>query len=470
MPRHARLIASFGLLTLAWAPGSGTGCLSVAAGACSSDEDCGGGQMCSSGVCEDDGNDAVRIVSFSARPSTVPAGGSVTVAWETRNATSCSLSPAAGVVPRVGDFTTSIVETTTFELSCEGVAGPASSSATVSVLATDAGVVDGGPSADGGALDDDAGPLPADAGSDDGGPSDDDAGVHGGAPDAGPADAGVDLPPPLPRSCSDLRVGQGVSVDGLYLLDPDGADGDAPFEAWCDMTTDGGGWTLVLKVDGEKTTFRYENQIWTNENLLNESAPGLDTTEAKLPGYLSLPVDGVRVVLRDPSGTLRGLRIPLKGESLRDVVAADGDLTDEGTDAWLGLLDGADLQQSCVLEGVNAGGGLSGFASARVRLGAVGDDAQNCETPGTWIGVGGGTHPASCTTLLGSYTAGNMVGCSPGGVNDIPAFATVWVRDEDFTDLPSLSSCTAHLEAGRTVSGLYPSTTPAALSRSSATW
>lgn len=232
------------------------------------------------------------------------------------------------------------------------------------------------------------------------------------------------------KQLAELDLGDTLD-DGVYELDADADGPSAPYDAFCNMTRDGGGWTLVLKSDGNQATFGYDAAEWGSTTPFQPEFPDLDYEEAKLASYASVAFDELLIGLEVPISdqdmmvpTLEYLVMPIAGDSLHALIQPGTHVASNlGRDAWLGLVNGGALQPNCNLEGLNVRpSNMAGHN--RVRIGIVANEQNDCNSPNSRLGIGGAGDV--CQTL--PNPTGNFAGCNNGNEPDLIGFGVVLVR------------------------------------------
>ncbi|XP_066021695.1 uncharacterized skeletal organic matrix protein 5-like [Pocillopora verrucosa] len=146
-----------------------------------------------------------------------------------------------------------------------------------------------------------------------------------------------------------------------------------------------GGWTPVMKIDGNKNTFRFSSGYWTNKSEYNPSGAttGFDSQETKLQTYWNTPFSKVCLGMK-VNGELRFTVINSQASSLHSLIA-DGQYrpTSLGRNKWIALTDSrARLQPNCNQEGFNT------KANRKARVGILGNNENDCRTCDSAIGFG----------------------------------------------------------------------------------
>ena len=115
-------------------------------------------------------------------------------------------------------------------------------------------------------------------------------------------------------------------------------------QVFCDASE---GWTLIMKVDGNRQTFKYNSNLWSNKETFQPSNLDLDDKETKLASYWTLPFTELRLGMKI-KGKTRWITFSYTASSLYSLIA-DGQYkpTSIGESKWRSLLPRTSLQRNC---------------------------------------------------------------------------------------------------------------------------
>jgi len=275
-------------------------------------------------------------------------------------------------------------------------------------------------------------------------------------------------------SCSTIFKFLGSSAantpSGSYQLDPtNGTTAANMYADYCDNTDNGGGWTLIAKLDGatNDNVWGYTSANWTTNTTLGTTATDLVQGDSKFQSFNELPFTSILATMQIQGGTGIGnaLVIGALGSAAQDLntglsaqtsaltmfqggpnsiifgtaAAWPGDVSTIRND-WINLTTpAASPQLQCNLSGINmtattavgttAGSGSTSYSA--VRLGMLGnqDNINDCTSPDSEVGFGG-IDTDTCSRPIATYnvSVGTSDSTCTGGNDAIETQGYIFVQ------------------------------------------
>jgi len=191
----------------------------------------------------------------------------------------------------------------------------------------------------------------------------------------------------LYKSCSEIKKTYPSTKSGYFKL-------WQGYEVYCDMETDGGGWTLVMSDEGD--SFKYEDLAWTTDNFVGNN-PREEKHKSK--AFNEIPVKEILVRINNKDMIINK-EVPSMLDIFKNNIEQN---TEYGRTTWKQIILDSSLQNYCNKEGFNID-----YAN-KARIGISSNQVNDCKSNDSILGVGIKHNYSGCNFSSGNcaYSSGN---------------------------------------------------------------